>query len=242
MHVVSLVIVAALSSSLIVPSLEASQSRQGPPSKIPLQAQKIRDGLFRIGSVEVDTTKKELRVPATINKDVTVLEFVANQPNGSKSYESALTLDTYPTILNAALLLMGLDPSHARVPVRHFDPIPPKGDPVELFVEWTADGAVKRVNIEELLMDKRTNTTLPVGPWVYTGSAMINGSFMAELDGVMIGFVHSPSPLIENPRSGAVDAFGFFVPNPRLGLSGGTKVTLIIKALPVGKTSTGRHD
>ena len=90
--------------------------------------------------------------------------------------------------------------------------------------------------IEELLFDQRTNKPLPEGPWVYTGSTFIddgNGRrYMADLDGVLIGFVHSPSPVIENPRSGAVDGYGSIVMNPALNLAVGSPVTLTIHALP----------
>jgi hypothetical protein len=69
---------------------------------------------------------------------------------------------------------------------------------------------------------------------VYTGSQFIPGSNMyaAQLDGVLIGFVHSPAPVIENPRAGAVSAFGSVVLNREL-IAPGTPVTLIVKALPL---------
>jgi hypothetical protein len=134
--------------------------------------------------------------------------------------------------LNTALLLIGLDPAHARVPVRHFDPIPPKGDPLEIWVAWRTLAGPKRARIEQLLFDRRTNKTVLEGPWVYTGSTFVApGRYLADIDGVLIGFVHSPAPVIENPRAGAVDAYGDIIRNPNLDLPGGTAVTVTIKAL-----------
>lgn len=179
----------------------------------------------------MDAALREVIVPGTVN-DVTILEFVANTEKGFKAYESALSLNTDGVTFNTAMLLIGLDKSRARVPKRHFDPDPPAGDPVEIWVEWLGPGGKKRVRVEQLLYDKRTNATLPEGPWVYTGSSFLDNRYLADLDGVLIGFVHSPAPVIENPRSGAVSSFGSVVLNRRPDLPvPGMPVMLIVKAL-----------
>lgn len=218
-----------------------------PPKPAPPAVEKLADGTFRIGALRIDRVKRELTAPGRIN-NVTILEFVANTLNGVKAYESAVTIDCDAVTFNTALLLLGLNPSDAKVPTRHFDPTPPDGDPVEIFIDATIrpdpkspDQEQKRLRIEELLFDQRTNTTMSSGPWVYTGSSFIadeNGRrYMADLDGVLIGFVHSPSPIIENPRPGAVDSYGSVVLNPNLGLVADSPVTLTIRAV---KTAGGR--
>lgn len=197
--------------------------------------EKTGPNTFLVSGLRVDTAKREVVADGSIN-DVTVLEFVANTRNGMKAYESAFTIDTDAVSYNAALLLIGLDPARAKVPRQHFDPNTPQGDPVEMFVEFSTGGTARRVRVEELLFDKRTNTTLPEGPWVYTGSTFIDmvdrWEFLAATDGVLIGFVHSPAPLIENPRAGAVNGYGAVVLNPNLGLSPGLPVKLTVRALP----------
>ncbi len=55
------------------------------------------------------------------------------------------------------------------------------------------------------------------------------------MDGVLIGFVHSPAPIIENAGPGAVDAFGSIVFNTRLGLVSGDRVTLIVRAVTAAR-------
>lgn len=202
----------------------------------PATVVKTGPNTFRIGPLNIDTAKREVVAMGSIN-DVTVLEFVANTKNGMKAYESAMTIDTDAVTFNTALLLIGLDPARARVPKHHFDPVPPDGDPVDMFVEWGFGDQMKTVRVEGLLYDNRTNTTMPTGPWTYTGSTFVdmgNGQkvFLSESDGVLIGFVHSPAPLIENPRSGAVDAYGALVLNPKLGLKPNMPIKLIVRALP----------
>lgn len=223
----------------VVICVAAAAAVAQPPQRLPKpkpSVEKIGPTTFRLGPLVVDTEKRELTAPGSIN-DVVVLEFVANTKNGLKAYESAITIDTDAITFNAALLLIGCDPSRSRVPGQHFDPNPPKGDPLEMHVEWTANGSVRRGPVEQLLFDRRTNTSMTEAQWVYTGSAFIDMGnnqqlFMAEADGVLIGFVHSPSPLIENTGSGAVNGYGALVLNPNLGLSPGQAVTLTIRALP----------
>ena len=214
------------------PPLRAPSPLRPSPGGPPIAAvERLGPNLYAIGRLRVDAANREVSVSGRSN-DVTTLEFVANSMDGHKAYESALTLDTNAVAFNTALLLIGLDVKHAKVPTQHFDPVAPQGDPVEIWVEWTSGSDRKRVRAEQLLFDKRTNQPLPEGPWVYTGSSFLGPRYLAELDGVLIGFVHSPSPIIENPRAGAVNAYGSVVFNKSLGLPPNTPVTLFVRALP----------
>jgi len=234
----SIVYVCLMSALTCVPAASAAGQTQvllpnGAvyPQPKPFQLERLGPNRLRLGKIEVDTAAHEVSVPGRVN-DVPTLEWVANTEGGLKAYESAISADTDAIAFNAALLLIGLDKAHARVPTQHFDPQPPKGDAVGVFVEWMADGAKKRVPIEQLLFDKRTNKPLSENQWVYTGSTFVAGTnaYQAQLDGVLIGFVHSPAPVIENAGAGAVGAFGSVVLNKDL-VPPGTAVTLIVKAV-----------
>ena len=210
------------------------QPPQAPVAKAPPPVEKLGDTLFRIGQIQVDTASREISLPGKVN-DVTVLEFVANTRMGMKAYESALTLDTDAITFNAALLLIGLDPAHAQVPTRHFDPAQPKGDFVEIWIELPGPPP-RRLRAERLLYNKETKQTLPDGPWVYTGSTFLptgpgQSQYLAEADGVLIGFIHSPAPIIENPQGAGIGQYGSIVLNPTLGLAPLMPVKLTVKAL-----------
>jgi hypothetical protein len=149
-----------------------------------------------------------------------------------KAYESAITLDTDGIDLNVALLLIGLDVTHSRAPTRHFDPMTPEGDRVSLTVEWTRGGDHVRMPAEQLLFDRVAGQAIPTAAWVYTGSALLrDGRYLANVDGVLIGFVHSPAPIIEHVSGAGVNRYGEIVLNPNLGLEPDMPVTLTIKAL-----------
>ena len=216
-----------LSLALYAPVL----AQTAPPAAV--AAERLGPSLYRLGRIRVDTAKREITVPGTVN-EATILEFVANTVGGLKAYESALTLETNAVMFNTALVLIGLDKANARLPERHFDPVPPTGDPVEILVEFRQGTADRRVPVDQLLFDKQTGKTLQGGAWVYTGSAFApnGGPYLAENDGVLIGFAHSPAPVIENSGPGTVGRYGSVVLNTQIGVRPGMPVTVIVRALP----------
>lgn len=187
---------------------------------------------YRVGSIHVDTAAREITVKGVVNQ-VTVLEFVANARGGMKAYETALTLDADAISFNVALVLIGLDKSRGKPSTQHFDPRPVSGDPVEISIEWTQEGRKQSGSIERLLYDRSTKEELPAGDWVYTGSVFTpEGRYMAEMEGTLIGFAHTPSSIIESVKGVGLGRYGSIVLNPNLGLAPGAEITMRIRAIP----------
>jgi hypothetical protein len=193
--------------------------------------ERLGPSLFRVGTVRVDTAKKEISVRGTVTAART-LEFIASTKGGFTGYESALELDTTAISFNLALILIGLDREHAVHPRFHFDPTPPKGDPVEIWVEWDENGTTRKVRAEQLVYNERTQHTIPEGPWVYTGSVFVEQvhAYLADIEGALISFVHTPAPILENPTA-VMGPYGANRLNPALNLKAGTAVTLTVRAL-----------
>lgn len=212
-----------------------ASGQQGLPAaaKAAAPVERLGPDILRVGNVRIDTAKKEVSVAGVVN-NVTTLEFLANTKGGFKAYESALELDTDAVNFNLALILIGLDPSRAVPPRFQLDPTPPQGDPVEIRVEWDESGRRRSVRAEQLVFNEVSKQTLSEGPWVYTGSTFSaqNNAYLADLEGSLIGFVHSNAPVIESPRPLAPGAYGSNRVNPNLNLKAGTRVVLIVGALP----------
>jgi hypothetical protein len=231
-----LVCAAAVVFAVSVVTARAQQSRapQTPavPGKPPgaSQVEKLGPTSFRIGNVLIDTEKREVSVRG-VSLEVTALEFIAVPKNGFKAYESALELDTNAINFNLGLILIGLDDSRT---VRNPGIAPPKGDPVEIWVEWEDGGRPRKIRAEELIYNTETKETMSVGPWVYTGSAfdVANNTFLADLEGSLIGFVHTLGPVIDSPRPLKSVNYGAVRMNPNLNLKPGTRVLLTVRALP----------
>ncbi|HVL70183.1 MAG TPA: YdjY domain-containing protein [Vicinamibacterales bacterium] len=197
--------------------------------------EKLGPGLFRVGTITVDTRKRELTLQGHVN-DVQGVEFLANSRGGLKAYESVLTLDTDAISFNMALVLIGLDQANAKRPKQHFDPAPVTGDKVSLTVEFKSSEGIVRGPVEKLLFDRATNSDVPPGEWVYTGSQLYpDGRFAAEAEGVLIGFAHTPTSVVESAKGIALGNYGSITPHPKI--AAGAAVTLRIAALPSGAGS-----
>jgi len=224
-------VLAALVAAVSTPLGAQAPAQPQIPAK-PAPVERLGPDTLRMGQVRIDTAKREVTVPGTVN-DVPVLEFVANTKSREKAYESALTLDTDGVTINTALILIGLDPAHAVAPAMHFDAAAPKGDPVEIWVEWTdAHGKPRRIPAEELVFNASTNQTLPRGPWVYLGSGFNEAGYLADQIGVIVSFAHTPAAIIEHPSPAGVGNYGAWKLNPALSLRGDAPVTVTIRALP----------
>jgi len=206
------------------------------PPTSPSRVEKLSPTSLRVGAVSIDMARKEVSVAGRVNQ-VPQLEFLVNTKDGYKSYESAIEAECNAIDFNLGLVLIGLDRDRATARPRfHFDPIPPQGDEVEVWISWKAGAEEKRVRAEELVYDDTTKKTMATSRWVYTGSQFFPGSraFLADVDGVLIGFVHTPAPLIERmePVPGSFGSVRF---NPNLDLAPGTPVTVTVRALPTQK-------
>jgi hypothetical protein len=220
-------VIVLLSGLTFLPTATAAQE---PPTPKASPVEKLGDNLFRLGNIRVDTAKRELSVPGKVNP-VTTLEFIANPTDGLKAYESALTLDTNAITFNAALLLLGLDPSHGRRGFSRNDPNGVAGDPVEIWIDTTGPSAQK-FRAERLIYDQTAKEAASDGSWVFTGSSFLpDGRYRAEADGVLIGFVHDLATIIELSRAVGLGRYGAVVLNPTLGLTPGMPITLTAKAV-----------
>ena len=226
----------ALLAALHATGAAAQQPAPAPDPTV----EKLGDNLLRVGTIQVDLAKHQISLAGVVN-NVATLEFVANSKGGRKAYESALELDAGAVVFNLALILIGLDKANAVPARRHFDPRPPEGDPVEIWVEWQDVSGARKVRAEDLIYSVQTKDTLPHGPWVYTGSVFLrNGRYLAEVDGTLIGFVHTPAPIIENPLPHGVGRYGSFRLNPNLTLKPGMPVRVTVTALPRAATDERR--
>jgi hypothetical protein len=91
------------------------------------------------------------------------------------------------------------------------------------------------VSADQLLFDNEKKATLPIERWVYTGSTFTTeGQYIAELDGVLIGFMHTRSSIIDEHGGTGVGRYGAIILNRNLGLEPNDPVTLYVRALPLG--------
>ena len=223
--------VTAILATALVAHVAAGQVADPTRAAKPAAVEKLGPNLFRLGSVRVDTANREVSVSGKVNPDVMTLEFIANTRDGWRAYESAVSLDTDAITFNAALVLIGLDGSHAKgVPQQHFDRTALSGDVVTVTIECPK-GECERMPAERLMFDRDKKQTVSGGRWIYTGSSFQpDGRFTADIGAVLIGFVHDPATVIEYSVGAGLGNYGGIVLNPNLGVAPGTAITLTVKA------------
>ena len=187
---------------------------------------------FRVGLIEIDRGKRMFTVPAVIHLDEGAQEFLIAARGGYKGYESILEAGATPYEFNLACILIGLDDKTTRDPRYHFDPNKIEGDAVDISVSWKVGEETKRIPAARLVRDSKDDRTLPEDGWVYTGSAFTpDGQYLAQMDGVLVGFVHDPASIIEHATGFGQSLYGFVVPNTAVAPPKGTRVTVEVRAL-----------
>jgi len=105
-------------------------------------------------------------------KEIYPIEIIACWafPKGQKAHETVVTIDVKPSEVHKALESLGLKPG---TPVMGESKKPPQGPEVMVYLEVpSAEGESKRLPIEKVLLDPKTNKPMPKVQWRFTGSAL----------------------------------------------------------------------
>lgn len=192
--------------TLAVPPLQA-QFREGPPPRAAAATtnapiKEISPGIFQIGQVTIDKGKRTASFPAMLNiNDAAAIEYFLVTENG-KIHESALRTTAEPYHINLALLLLGATGAGTNAFRQTNQPAIP-GDKVQLEVSWVSLEKTTRVPAESMIENRLTKMPLAPGPWIYNGSQIYEGTFIAQLEGSIISVITDPIAIINNPRADA---------------------------------------
>ncbi|MGA1840578.1 MAG: YdjY domain-containing protein [bacterium] len=214
--------------SLFVPTTYAESPTINDPLDKKSNIQQIGPDEYKIGGIMLNKKKKEIHITGSINMQSGLVEYLACQDEVGKLHESVLKLDAKPSDIQVALLLLGFKNKNNLE--FQGDSTIPEGDPLDVFVEWNLpDKSTKKVRAEELVFDQQKNKAMEKTYWVFTGSKIIDGQFMADMDGSIIATFRDPLAIINNPLpTGADDTV--YVSNEKLLPPNDTKVHLVIKA------------
>ncbi|HEV3270903.1 MAG TPA: YdjY domain-containing protein [Candidatus Methylacidiphilales bacterium] len=190
---------------------------QAPPPGAPTPAaapvvHEVAPGIFEYNGVRLDKEHRRISFPATVNQRQGLIEYLLVNEKG-KVHESLFATKVLPHDIHIALLLIGLK---EEANVNPNEPVPPsaidsaylqsapklKGPPVQLSVAWTQDGKRKEVPAEEWILNLQTNRPMTPGPWIYNGSLVEDGVFLADQDLSIVAVITDPTALANNPREG----------------------------------------
>jgi hypothetical protein len=183
-----------------------------PEVKSNMPIREISPGIFQLGEVRMDKEQRTVSFPARLNLTEGPMEYFLVASWG-KTHESILKTDTEPFRIHLAMLLLdtkaGGTNSGTNGPpasIGGFISHPPNirlpGEPVSIELKWTADGHETHKRAEEMIFNTEQNSVMRAGDWVYTGSRIAEGLFLAEIDGSIVSLVTDAEALINNEGTG----------------------------------------
>lgn len=177
------------------------------PAKSPIK--QINENEYLIGKVHLDKKARAISFPAAINMDDGLLEYAIVHFNG-KIHESLLLTDIKASNLNIAFKLLRYPESDELFEILEDDykatgkyPTPTQatrdGARINITLNWELDGKKKSAPINELIYHTTLERPMPTGPWLYTGSYVLDGSYKADLSGDITAIFLAQPSMINYP-------------------------------------------
>jgi hypothetical protein len=179
-----------------------------PPENISTEVVKLGDDLFQIGNVKVNNSQRFISIPGVINMSDGLIEYLACSLKG-KLHESVLALDVEPYHIQVALLLLGLAPGDQPIEFQGA-PVPPCGDPLKIRISWKAEDKIVEYSPEDLILNIENKKTMEKADWVFSGSKIFDGHYMAQMEGSIVAVFHDPHAIIDHRSTTGADDTHFF--------------------------------
>lgn len=151
-----------------------------------------------MGRVTINQTLRTVSFPLLINQRTGLVEYTVVAATG-KTHESVFRTEAAPQDVQVGMLLLGAKPAGTNFVAPDGSwPIP--GEKVSVAVHWKDRDREVRRPIEEFIVTTNNAQPLPAGPWVFNGSYVAYGAFIAQRDGSVVSIQEDAAALINNPR------------------------------------------
>lgn len=180
------------------------------PTRPPMT--EIGDGVFQLGGVKFDKNAKTATFAASVNQASGLIEYLLVR-TGGKTHESLFVTNVEPYDLHLAMLLLGATGAPAgsekakaptAIDAGYLKSAPRiKGDQVTISVSWKSGDKVTTMAAEDFVTDESKKKPMSRGPWIYNGSEVIDGKFLAQDELSFVALVTDPAALLNNPRPGS---------------------------------------
>jgi hypothetical protein len=204
------------------PATAPAPSRPATPSSKPADAPKpdappapaiksLGGPRYELNGITFNGDTRAITLPATVNMTEGLLEYALVHESG-KVHESLLSTPISPYDLNVVLLLLNYQPSatffdtsdQAAGAVLVRNPKIEAQAKLLVTLEWKDPaGKAQKALLESLLLNIDQKAPAKDGPFVYTGSMLMeDGTFMAKETGSILALYADASALLNNPRQG----------------------------------------
>jgi hypothetical protein len=141
----------------------------------------VAPSLYQVGLVQVESKTRRLIIPASVNMVEGPIEYLLVSAVG-KIHESILQTDAEPLHIHTAALLLQTNLTAAKL---------------KISVELPGG---KKESADSLVTDIAKKKAMAEGDWIYVGSRLVEGEFIAQRDGSIISIIADPDALIQSGR------------------------------------------
>jgi len=189
---------------------------------------KINESTYKIDNIKIDIANREITFPAEFNMNRGLIETILVGPQG-RLHETILKTDALPAYIQTSLLLLGLECGQ-NMELGNYNTVP-EGDSLLVYAIWTDTlGVTHEERVERLVWNTPQKREMLKTHWIFLGSKIVNGQFMAGLDQNIMRTYHDPFTIIHNPLPTITDDT-FYEANKNIVPAKGTKAMIKIKAL-----------
>ncbi|NMA43346.1 MAG: hypothetical protein GX946_08175 [Oligosphaeraceae bacterium] len=166
---------------------------------LPYGAKILPGGDLEVNGAIVRRQAREIALPCRFVLAEGALEVIVSKPDG-RMHETLLCTDIAAVQVQALLYLLGAE-NGSRLPEQGR-----QGDLIDLFIEWQDDeGKPQRQPVEYWIIDTQTGKNLKQEGWVFVGSTVHNGAFLADLEGNIVINYSVGSTVLDSPNPAAMD-------------------------------------
>ena len=164
------------------------------------RVKRLPNGDMTIGKLHLHAATRQISFPATFQEGSTVLEAIIVTPTG-RLHEALLKADISPLQLQFMLYLLNLN-NGARLKTDAGK----RGALVDIDVEWrNPAGQLVLEPVENWVQDDRTKKPMKRMGWVFTGSVVKNGRFLAAEEGNICINYSVGSTILDSPDPQSLD-------------------------------------
>ena len=149
---------------------------------------KLSGEIVKVGDVRVDSVTRTVVITGYFNQAQGPVELLACGPGG-KRHESIFVLEANPIDIQTAMLLVG---AQSGAPMKQVGQGPPLGSKLDIWVEWTRDGAAAIEDADYFIYQVKKGKPLGRVGWIFNGSTVEDGQFKALAEESMIATYWDP--------------------------------------------------
>jgi len=181
----------------IIP-LTFAQSPDFKEKKLYPEIKVLSSGVYDFGGIIIDQNDLSFSFEAKCNQISGLVEYALVHENG-KTHESLFTTKIAPRLIHACFLLLKQKPDNFLLKKEKFSEqeiSALRKKSLETWVKWDENGSSCRKSLTSMTLNDLSKQTLKGKSFVFTGSKVVEGDYLAQMDGSIIAIYQDARAVI----------------------------------------------